>query len=121
MWSICRGLPQVIRPRQTGTAAALQDPVYRRHTHGAEGGSVKTRGELVVWLVCGNLFLLAWQEFAQSMEPENIKSDLMQLFHNLANDEQVLPVRPFIIQELLLVDRQGAPPFLSSKAGQNLY
>jgi len=29
------------------------------------------------------------QEFAKSMEPENIKADLIQLFHNLANDEQV--------------------------------
>ena len=28
-------------------------------------------------------------EFAKAMEPENIKSDLIQLFHNLANDEQV--------------------------------
>lgn len=43
---------------------------------------------------CGH-YLWAWllfysmQEFAKSMEPENIKSDLIQLFHNLANDEQV--------------------------------
>lgn len=29
------------------------------------------------------------QEFAKTMDPEGIKVDLVQLFHNLANDEQV--------------------------------
>ena len=29
------------------------------------------------------------QEFAKAMDAESIKADLIQLFHNLANDEQV--------------------------------
>ena len=37
---------------------------------------------LILLYVCG-------QEFAKTMEPECIKADLIQLFHNLANDEQV--------------------------------
>lgn len=41
----------------------------------------------IVGVVTDSLFFL--QEFAKAMEPENIKSDLIQLFHNLANDEQV--------------------------------
>ena len=39
--------------------------------------------------VCACMCVCVLQEFAKSMEPENIKADLVQLFHNLANDEQV--------------------------------
>ena len=32
---------------------------------------------------------LSPQEFAKAVEPDNIKQDLIPLFHNLATDEQV--------------------------------
>lgn len=32
---------------------------------------------------------LSCQEFAKVVEPENVKQDLIPLFHNLASDEQV--------------------------------
>ena len=33
--------------------------------------------------------LVSRQEFAKVVEPENVKQDLIPLFHNLASDEQV--------------------------------
>ena len=41
-------------------------------------------------IVCISSFcLLFCQEFAKAVEPENVKQDIIPLFHTLASDEQV--------------------------------
>ena len=41
-------------------------------------------------IVCVSSFcLLFCQEFAKAVEPENVKQDIIPLFHTLASDEQV--------------------------------
>ena len=42
--------------------------------------------EVICDMVCVHL---SPQEFAKAVEPDNIKQDLIPLFHNLATDEQV--------------------------------
>lgn len=51
-------------------------------------------GVIVFVLPFEPCLVLRVQEFAKTMEPECIKADLIQLFHNLANDEQVRTVPP---------------------------